>query len=89
MKTLSVQLAFFALLSWGTVCQAGLIGGAAGGYGAVTCTNAVLDLSSATMTIKAYQSGEPGYIGTLPLSDKAYFEADGDPTVMVRNTVRR
>jgi hypothetical protein len=92
MKTLSATLAFFALLAWGTACQAGLVTGAAAaddGDGAVVCTNTNWDGDGQTMTIWGKQYGGPAHIGTEGLDGTAYFHTptEDDPTPIVRTII--
>ena len=92
MKTLAATLAFLALLTWGTACQAGFVDGAGAaddGDGAVHCTAALWDFDSQTMSLTGTQQWGPGHIGTEALDNTAYFHAQSetDPTVTINTGI--
>jgi hypothetical protein len=99
MRTVSATLALLALLTFGTIAQAGVIGVAADdGDGALACTgawtpNPLWDPEhpeaedAGDMAIVGDQNWGPGHVGSLALDNTAYFEINQDPTVKLRTTI--
>jgi hypothetical protein len=92
MRYVGTIAVLFALLGWGVVASASIIGQGAwdDGDGALVCNNAAWDVGTYTMRVTGDQYSSPGHIGKENLAiSNAFFTTDTelDPTVTIRNTI--